>query len=214
MTGTAAPDQIELILFDVGGVLVELTGASALEWTEGRMDEEELRRRWLASTAVRKYETGQSDSDEFARGVVGEFELPVTPDDFLREFSMRPKGPYSGAADLLRALSGTFRLATLSNTNEIHWSRFQEFGILDFLQDHFASHKIGLLKPHMAAFQHVVEATGVPPEYILFLDDYQLNVDGAKAVGMNAYRVSGASGARARLEDLRLLERTEGQPNV
>ncbi len=213
MTGPAATNQIELILFDVGGVLIELTGVPALEWTEGRMDEEELRRCWLTSPAVRKFETGRSDSDEFARGVVSEFELPVTPDDFLREFSMRPKGPYSGAADLLRSLSGTFRLATLSNTNEIHWPRFQEFGILDFFQDHFVSHKIGVLKPDMAAFQHVVEATGVPPECILFLDDYQLNVDGAKAAGMQACRVMGTSGARARLEELDMLERTEGLPN-
>ena len=40
MKETAATNQIELILFDVGGVLIELTGVpTMLEWTKNQMDE-------------------------------------------------------------------------------------------------------------------------------------------------------------------------------
>ena len=199
----------ELILFDVGGVLIELVGVPVLlEWTKGRMDEEELWRRWLTSPTVRRYETGQSTSNEFARGIVDELDLPVTREEFLHEFATWPKGPYPGASDLLNTLSARHTLATLCNTNEIYWRKFQQSGLLDHFQHHFASHQIGVLKPDEAAFRHVCDFTGVCPENVLFLDDNQLNVDGAKAAGLQAYRTKGTAAARSQLEALGFLERT------
>ena len=199
----------ELILFDVGGVLIELTGVPVLlEWTKGRMDEDELWQRWLTSPAVRRYETGRCGSEDFSRDIVAELEIPVTPHEFLAEFATWPKGPYPEASELLDVLSGHYKLATLCNTNEIYWRKFQESGLLVHFQQHFASHQIGVLKPDKEAFQHVCHATGTSPDCILFLDDNQLNVDGARSAGLQAYRIEGAVAARNQLEELGLLERT------
>jgi len=198
--------EIDLVLFDLGGVLIELTGVPTLiRWTDGQMDENELWHHWLTSPAVRRYETGKCNSDEFARAIIVELALPVYADEFLREFSVWPRGACPGATELLSSLAGAFRLVTLCNTNEIHWQRYKESGVLDFFETHFASHKTGLMKPDLAAFQNVIRSTGIPPDRILFLDDNQLNVDGAKATGMLAHRAKGTSAARTKLEELGML---------
>ena len=62
--------HIDAIVFDIGGVLVELSGvAQMLEWCGGTLGEEELWRRWLSSPGVRRFESGQSNAAEFARAV-------------------------------------------------------------------------------------------------------------------------------------------------
>jgi hypothetical protein len=54
--------RIDAILFDLGGVLVELSGiGQMLSWSRGIRDTTELWQRWLHSPAVRRFETGVSD---------------------------------------------------------------------------------------------------------------------------------------------------------
>ena len=196
---------IDLILFDLGGVLIEHAGMPALiRWTKGRLKKDEIWRYWLLSPVVRKFESGQCTPDEFADAIVEELKLQITPAEFLSEFSGWPKGIYPGADELLRSLKKV-RLGTLCNTNEIHWNKYRTFGLLDYFKYHFISHLNGLAKPDLIAFRNVVSLTNIPPERILFLDDNQLNVTGAMAAGMTAYRVNGASCARAKLEEIRML---------
>jgi FMN phosphatase YigB (HAD superfamily) len=57
----------DAILFDLGGVLIELAGVEQmLEWSPGIDTIDELWRRWLRSPAVRCYETGAATGEEFA----------------------------------------------------------------------------------------------------------------------------------------------------
>ena len=55
------------------------------------------------------------------------------------------------------------------------------------------------MKPDREIFEHVVAALDRPAERVLFLDDNQPNVDGARAVGLRAARVKGVAQARAAL---------------
>jgi putative hydrolase of the HAD superfamily len=48
------------------------------------------------------------------------------------------------------------------------------------------SHEVGHLKPEPAIYAVACERLGLEPDEVLFLDDLQVNVDGARAVGMNA----------------------------
>jgi HAD superfamily hydrolase (TIGR01509 family) len=86
----------------------------------------------------------------------------------------------------------------LSNTNEIHWNEQIDAPVLHALfETRFLSHEIGLVKPDREIFDHVVEGLDCEPGEILFLDDNQLNVDGARAAGLNAHRVVGVEAARS-----------------
>src|SRR5207302_2156002 len=111
---------------------------------------------------------------------------------FLQAFSTWPKALYPGALTMLRALAPRYRLASLSNTNALHWQHVCDgLGLADCFHAHFPSHLTGRLKPDREAFAHVVECLDIRPDRIMFFDDNLLNIEVASSVGMRAYRVRG-----------------------
>jgi putative hydrolase of the HAD superfamily len=189
----ALPAVFDLLVFDLGGILVENVGVDRLRaWMPTAPSPEELWRTWLTSSTVRAFESGTLPAAQFAVGMIAELSLPVSPEEFLTEFAACVTQLYPGALDLLRHLSQSYRLASLSNTNAIHWHRCcYEMQLATAFHYHFPSHETGWLKPDRAAFQHVIDYTGGLPEHILFLDDNQLNVDSAASTGMVARKTVG-----------------------
>ncbi len=204
-----ASDSIEVLLFDLGGVLVELGGVPKfLEWLDHSMSVDEMWRRWLQSPAVRRFEIGQATVEEFGEAVVREFGLSIGAKEFIEAFISWPRRPYPGVVPLLTSLRDSYRLACFSNTNELHWERIGErMGLGQYFESCFLSHMIGRLKPDKEAFEFVVDALGLAPERILFLDDNQLNVDGALSAGLQARRTHGFTEVMTTLEDLGIIAR-------
>ena len=202
--------DIDVVLFDLGGVLIELAGVEQmLAWSQGIDTHEELWRRWLHSPVVRRFETGAIGRDAFARDVIEEFGCPVREDEFLAAFTWWPRSVYPGAFELLRAMSERYRIASVSNTNEIHWDRFSQQWKLDAAFHHnFPSYLVGKLKPDADYFEHVLEAVDAPAHRVLFIDDNAINVDAAARLGMVARKVAGVEGARRAFVELGLLEDT------
>jgi putative hydrolase of the HAD superfamily len=197
----------DVILFDLGGVLIELAGVDRmLELCNHAFSTDELWTRWLTSEGVRQFESGRTDPDAFGAAMLEEFGLSIAAAQFLEEFTAWPKGVFPGSFELLEQLSTTYRLACLSNTNALHWPRVcDEMGLARYFELSFASHLVGMLKPDIEIFQHVVDQIGCPPTRILFLDDNQLNVASARVAGMVARRVAGLAEVRAALAELGIL---------
>jgi HAD superfamily hydrolase (TIGR01509 family) len=198
---------IDVVLFDLGGVLVETAGVDRmLEWSPGLGTADELWRRWLHSQAVRRFETGRIARDEFAAALVAEFAIPVGPDAFLAEFADWPRAVLPGAFELLSAMRARYRIASVSNTNEIHWERIANgLALHDAFLHNFPSFEVGKLKPDADYFEHVLQALDAPAHRVLFIDDNAINVDAAASLGMHARRVQGVHGARAAFVELGLL---------
>ena len=186
--------EIRVVLFDVGGVLVELSGlAVMLSWLNNRVTAEEVYTIWLTSPTVRAFERGRMEPEIFAERIIVELQLPVSKEEFLTEFCKWSLNLLPGALELVKNVPKKFVRATVCNTNALHWPalmRHEElFGGFD---RHFASHLTGKIKPDEEAFLHVVESLACRPEEILFMDDSRLNVAGARNVGMAAFQVRGA----------------------
>jgi putative hydrolase of the HAD superfamily len=196
-----ASNPFRIILFDLGGVLVELTGApKLLSWIDNHLRPENLSEMWLASPSVRSFETGQISPDQFANQLIAELSLPVAAEAFLREFVRLPKGLFEGVHSLLDRIQSPYIRATLSNNNVLHWPRLMnEMRLQDAFDHHFPSHLTGRIKPDAEAFEHVIETLGCAASTILFLDDNALNVESAKRLGMKAEQVNGVQGAERAL---------------
>lgn len=57
--------------------------------------------------------------------------------------------------------------------------------------------RIGVAKPHRRAYEICAEHLGVVPEEVLFFDDNQANVEGARAAGMSAELFTSVAQVRA-----------------
>lgn len=196
---------VDVVLFDLGGVLVELTGVQTMLELTGITHTDELWRRWLTSPWVRRFESGGCSETEFAAGLVTDWDLPVSAADFLEAFRGWPVGPLAGAEELVRMARANVAVGCLSNTNALHWhDRFVSWPLLDLFEHRFASFEIGLLKPDAAVFEHVAARLGTPPERVLFIDDNAINVESAAAAGFRAAHAAGVEAARGHLVDARV----------
>jgi HAD superfamily hydrolase (TIGR01509 family) len=194
--------QTRLILFDVGGVLVELGGVDALlGWMGSDTSVEQLWPVWLRSPSVRAFETGRIEPMEFAVGILAELKLTIAPQTFIESFASWPTRPYPGALQLVASIPARYQRALLSNSNMLHWPRVMDD--MDFkssFEHCFSSHLTGKIKPDAECFEHVIESFGCQAEEVLFLDDNMLNVQAARTVGMRAEQARGVEGARLALQ--------------
>jgi HAD superfamily hydrolase (TIGR01509 family) len=187
---------IDVVLFDLGGVLIELGGVAAMRELTGIESDDELWRRWLGCPWVRSYERGECSTDEFAKGVADDWGLTIEPAAFLAAFAAWPLGPLPGAEALVATVRRSVPVGCLSNTNAMHCdAHFSRWPIFDAFDFRFLSYELGLLKPDREVFDRVAQLVAVPPERILFLDDNQLNVDGARDAGFTAARARGVAEA-------------------
>lgn len=201
-------NQIKVLLFDIGGVLVELGGMNTVfEWTRNKYDHDEMMERWLLSPSVRLFESGNSNKSDFALGVINELELPVSESEFIEEFLKWPSKVFDGVKELLVELSSRFMLASLSNTNELHWPILKnDFQLIDLFEENFPSHLTGYMKPDAEAFEAVLDDLDVNPDEILFFDDSPRNVAAARELGFHVERVNGIDEVRLKLTEREIIE--------
>jgi putative hydrolase of the HAD superfamily len=202
----ATDAQIEIVLFDIGGVLARFAGLEVLQELTGAASELDVSARWLMSPWVRKFESGGCTDEEFSAGIVDEWELPYTAEEFLNVFPTWLDPPFPGGLELLAQVSEEVGVGCLSNTNSLQWrGMISHWPHARYFEHRFLSFELGAVKPDAAIFEGVIERLPVPPANVLFLDDVALNVEGARAAGLPSEQAVGVSEARAVLERRGLL---------
>ena len=143
---------------------------------------------------------------EFAERFVRDWELNVTPERFLQEFRGWSGCLLPGAAELLESLRPRFRLAALSNSNELHWERHtQDLGVTGLFEFALSSHQVGLAKPAAEFYLLALERLGVSPDAVLFFDDTPAHVAAASALGIRSFQVNGIQDLRSCLAKEQIL---------
>jgi len=206
LSDSSRPREIDVVLFDLGGVLIRLGGMGDMAMLADEPDEDEIWRRWLTCPWVRRYERGECDERDFARGMVESWSMPASPNEFLDAFISWPKGLLPGARELVSDLHGRRRLACLSNTNRVHCERYEEqFGLMTLFDEQYLSYEMGLVKPDREAFDHTISRLGCESHRVLFLDDNQINVEGARRAGLTAEKAVGPDEARTVLQRYQII---------
>jgi glucose-1-phosphatase len=197
----------QVLLFDLGGVLIEFSGVrDVLPLLKVPASEGDIRARWNNCQHNEAFGLGKLSRQEFGERFVRDWELSVTAEQFLHEFRSWSRRLLPGAADLLHSLRPRFRLAALSNSNELHWDRnTQDLGITGLFELALSSHQCGLSKPDPAFYLLALERLGVSPEAVLFFDDVPANVAAASALGIRSFQVNGVEDVRTRLAEGRIL---------
>jgi putative hydrolase of the HAD superfamily len=136
------------VVFDLGGVLAEFSGVVSLRELASIETDDEVWRRWLECEWVRRFERGLCSPGEFASGVVGDWQLPVTSAEFLATFEGWVQAPYDGAEQLVAGTAERVTVAMLSNMNPVHWERaVSGWPLVGHFDQVFTSFQLGLIKP-------------------------------------------------------------------
>lgn len=198
---------IEVLLFDLGGVLVEFSGVRDLAaLLQGRLSETEISEQMSRYLPTKQFGLGKLSPREFGERFVKDWNIELSPEDFLREFQSWSKRLLPGAVELLALLRPRFRLAALSNSNELHWERnTNTLGLTGLFEVAISSHQVGLYKPDPQMFLIALDRLGVSPDRVMFFDDLSANVAAASALGFRAFQVDGVEGVQSRLIQEQLL---------
>jgi len=199
--------KISAVLFDIGGVLIELNGLPSIaKLLDSDQSLEDIYKYWMSAPSVIGHETGQLNTDEFAQAVVKDLKLSITPDAFMENFATWIVGTFPDSVDVINAIPSHIKVAALSNTSDAHWKEVEATGLTDVIEHLFLSHQIGHLKPSAPAFQAAVDGLGLPASEIIFFDDVIENVDAANAFGLLAHQALNPTQARAILTDYGVIQ--------
>lgn len=97
---------------------------------------------------------------------------------------------------LLDAKKSGYKLFLLSNINSHFGAHRNEVQILSLFDGLVLSSDIHFIKPEPEIYLHLLSKFNLKKEECLFIDDRQINIDGAEAVGIKGYLFDGAEKLR------------------
>ena len=190
MGGTPSRPPVEAVVFDLGGVLVELDWSRAFaHWARhAGTDADLLRQRFRLDAHYERHERGEIDAGAYFESLRSSLGIAIDDAAFETGWTAIFPREVEGIRPIVAALAQRVPLYVFSNTNPSHHRAFsRQFADLLALFRHvFTSTELGKRKPAPEAYHAVAQAIDVPPERILFFDDTLENVHGALAVGVQA----------------------------
>ena len=184
--------MIRAIVFDLGGVLIDLSFENCVRAFVDILGFDRIYELLDLSHQKGIYgdmEAGLVTADEFRAEVLRGSRPGAVPADVDRCMAALLTGMDPKKVELLERLAEKYAIYGLTNNNEISVERmhkiYEENG-LDWqrvFRKEFISCRMKLMKPSREIFDAAAAEIGFPPEEILFVDDSQKNVDGAIAAG-------------------------------
>lgn len=195
-------NMIKNLLFDLGGVIMEIRRLNAVHSLErlGMTDADSFLGEYSQKGPFLKLEEGAITPDEFRKEIrkfikaeVSDAQIDSAFCDFL--IGIPPK-----RLEYLRVLKKNYNIYMLSNTNPIMWNtriaeEFHQEGhdINYYFDGIITSFEAKSIKPDRKIFETVISKLGILPEETLFLDDSQKNLDTASSMGFKTALVTPGS---------------------
>ncbi len=219
-----SPARIKVVCFDLGGVVVRIARTWAEACAAAGIDvrghdtfeapDLQSGRRELSDA----YQIGRIDCRAYFRRIAEHSEGLYEPDEIEAIHRAWVFDPYPGVEQLideLNALDGV-RTACLSNTNHSHWQDLKaekdgrwRVEAIRKLNTHLVSHELNAVKPEERIYREAERRLKASGPEIVFFDDLAENIDGARRLGWQAFRIDHdgdtALQMRHRLAALKLL---------
>jgi FMN phosphatase YigB (HAD superfamily) len=201
-----SPSSADALLFDIGRVVLDIDFGKVMAiWARhaGRAVDE-VTARFVVDDYFKQHETGHIDDAAFFENLRASLGIGISDAQFLEGWNSIFTGEMPGIAPLLARAATKMPLYAFSNTNPPHVEHFSKAypDVLGHFREIFLSSTIGLRKPDAAAFDHVVQAIGVPAQRIVFFDDSADNIAGARARGLIGVHVTSTEDVARTLAEL------------
>jgi putative hydrolase of the HAD superfamily len=192
---------IKAVIFDVGGVLTKSPVAAIRGYTDAEGLDYAVLGPIIADPEGpwSRFERSELTPEQFStvfeeacRGVG----LTVDSAGFLRSFASLPVRPEMIA--VVEHLRGKYALGAI--TNNVLRDDHRPTPLYDLFEVLIESAKVNLRKPDPAIYHLACERLGVTPPEAVFLDDFGVNLKGARALGMTTIKVDDTTRAIDELE--------------
>lgn len=192
--------QIKNIIFDLGGVIIDLNRRMAVDALDnlGITDASALLGEYEQKGPFLALEKGEISSSELYDMLLPHCKKETSCNDIRDAFEQFLRGiPVERLKMLDKLREKGYRLFVLSNTNPImynHWidNAFRSDGksINDYFDGIVTSFQERMCKPDPELFRKVSSRYGLNPEETLMVDDSEANVKAARSVGFQAKRIT------------------------
>ena len=188
--------KIRNIVFDLGGVLVDLDFKAAINGLQeaGFANVKEQLLAFDRGGIFQKFEVGEITADEFRTAIRENSTVALTDEEVDNLWNLMLLEIPREKLELILELRGKYMVYLLSNTNSIHWDyvcknafNYRGFRVEDYFEETFLSYKMHLAKPDQAIFEKVLSDANLLAEETLFIDDSEANCKAAQEVGIHAH---------------------------
>lgn len=188
-------NQIEAVILDLGGVLIQLNYQLTIDaFLElGLSDPQLFYSQSEQSSLFDQYETGVISTQRFINEILPFLKPGTTPNQVVRAWNAMILDFPIEIVSFLKELGSKYPLYLLSNTNEIHyqkviaaWKKVSEEDFHSLFHHVYLSHEIQLRKPNLEIFDYVCRTAKLNRNHTLFIDDSIQHIEGALSYGLQA----------------------------
>ena len=191
-------DKIKHIIFDLGGVILDIDENMAVHELEKRGVDLHLIEGEAFRSIDNRFERGILTAASFRRKVKELVGLPKISDaDFDYIWNAILLDIPRERIQALEEIKEHYHIFLMSNTNEIHYDlyvrdlqlRFGYKQFDDLFDKSYFSFDVHLLKPDPLFFEYILEQQGLKPQETLFIDDSPANIAVARQLGIHTYHI-------------------------
>ena len=189
----AAQHNIEGLIFDLGGVVIDVDFDQALQiWAQhSRLPIEGLRARFKMDVEYECHERGEIDAHQYFSHLRNLLELEADDAEISTGWNSIFGGEITETVNDILAIRSRLPCFAFSNSNPTHqitWMADYPRAVSSFHKI-FVSSELGYRKPERESFEAIAKATGINLAAMLFFDDTVENVVGAREAGLQAVHV-------------------------
>ena len=159
----------------------------------------EIERIFISAPEFERYEKGEIDDVEFRDFIRRAYKVQQSDQEIDQCWNAMLVTIPPAKLDLLNTLKSRYRVFLLSNTNGIHLHHINrtilpaltgENSLDQYFHKSYYSHQLGMRKPDVEIFEHVLDDNDLVAEETLFLDDNALNTEGAAKAGIKTVYIT------------------------
>lgn len=188
-------DGFDAVIFDLGGVVIDLDYDATIEAFQklGTENFKEIYSQALQTDLFDRYETGRISSMHFINKLKELLPASYSPNEIVFAWNAMIKDFQAEKLAVLEQLKQSYQTALLSNTNDLHeecvrrkLKRVSDKSLEHYFHHTFLSHKLKARKPDPDVFLFVCEQLSVSPQKTVFIDDSLQHIEGAQKAGLTA----------------------------
>lgn len=183
-------ENIEAVIFDLGGVVLNLNYQATEKAFEGLGIENfsSLYSQAEQTGIFDEFETGKISVPYFINKLLDFLPSGTSANQVVNAWNAMILDFPIENLNFLKEIQKSKRIFLLSNTNEIHLQAVNraldracgEKNLNHFFESVYYSHELGLRKPDAVIFEHVLQKNKLNPHTTLFIDDTLKHIEGAR----------------------------------